>query len=128
MKDWHQFHTRALKNLNPGGYLEQVETSVVAKSDDGSTDHTHMEQAGNLALEAAAKFGKSLKTVDEMEGNMVKAGFVDVKTHYFKLPIGSWPKDKYLKTLGQYQRLVCEESIEMWVMRLWTSVLGVCVD
>lgn len=60
-----------------------------------------------------------------MQDNMIQAGFVDVKIHYFKLPVGPWPKDKHLKTLGRYQRLACQESLEMWVMMLWTRVLGV---
>lgn len=48
-----------------------------------------------------------------------------MSVHTFKIPVGPWPKDKRLKTLGRYQRLVWEESLEMWTMMLYTSVLGV---
>lgn len=84
-------------------------------------------EAGRLSLEAGARFGKSLTTAEEMKDNMIEAGFGDVKIHHFKLPIGPWAKDPHLKRLGRYQRLVCRESMEMWVMMLWTRVLGVCV-
>ena len=60
-----------------------------------------------------------------MKDGMERVGFVDVTEHRFKLPVGPWPKDKHLKTLGRYTRLAWEESMEMWVMMLWTRVLGV---
>lgn len=68
-----------------------------------------------------------MRTVDEMKDGMIKAGFAGVTTHYFKLPIGPWPRDKHLKNVGRYQRLVWEESLEMWLMMLYTKVLGVSV-
>ena len=125
VSDWDRFYKQALQNLVPGGYLEQAEWSVWVDSDDGSAKGTAMAQSGDISLDAAKKFGKSLQTVNEMEENMKKAGFSDVTVHTFKIPIGPWPQDKRLKTLGRYQRLVWEESLEMWVMMLWTSILGV---
>lgn len=128
ISDWHQFYTRALQNLQPGGYLEQLETGIEYKSDDGSLRNTKIEEGGKLSIEAGTKFGKSFRTVEEMHDNMIKAGFVDVKIHHFKLPVGPWPKDQHLKTLGKYQRLACQESLEMWVMMLYTRILGVSLQ
>lgn len=127
VSDWDRFYDQALQNLKPGGYLEQVEWSVAVDSDDGSANDTTIAAAGQVSLQSCDKFGKSARTVDEMEQNMVNAGFTDVTVHSFKIPIGPWPKDKRLKTLGRYQRLVWEESLEMWVMFLWTKVLGVSI-
>ncbi|RJE21808.1 hypothetical protein PHISCL_05864 [Aspergillus sclerotialis] len=124
VSDWDRFYKQALQHLVPGGYLEQVEWSVWVDSDDGSAKGTKMDESGHISLEAAKKFGKSLQTVNEMEENMKKAGFTDVTVHTFKIPVGPWPQDKRLKNLGRYQRLVWEESLEMWVMMLWTSILG----
>ena len=125
--DWGRFYDQALQNLQPGGYLEQLEMSVTVDSDDGSANETYIREAGKFSLESCDKFGKNVRTVDEMEGNMKKAGFTDVTVHSFKVPVGPWPKDKRLKTLGRYQRLVWEESLEMWVMMLWTNMLGVSI-
>lgn len=58
--DWQQFYTRALKNLQPGGFLEQLETGVEPKSDDGSLRNTKIEEGGKLCVAAGTKFGKSL--------------------------------------------------------------------
>lgn len=123
--DWDAFYSQALHHLQPGGYIEQAELGIVAASDDGTAKGTKIEELGILGLEAGDKFGKSLRTVDEMKDGMTRAGFVDVTVQHFKVPIGPWPKDKHLKTLGRYMRLVWEESLEMWTMLLWTKVLGV---
>ncbi|GAB1193960.1 hypothetical protein APSETT444_003197 [Aspergillus pseudonomiae] len=119
-------HVRGLYgNLQPGGYLEQAEMSVTPISDDGSTTGTVYEIWGEKSLEAGDKFGKTLRIVDESKQRMTEAGFVNVTEHRYKLPIGPWPKDPHLKTLGRYCRIVIEESLEMWAMMLWTKILGV---
>jgi hypothetical protein len=125
VKDWDRFYSQAFQHLAPGGYFEQVETAIVHSSDDGTLKGTRLEEAGLLSQQASKSFGKSLDIVWEMKDAMIRAGFADVTEHRFKLPIGPWPKDKRLKTLGRYQRLVWEESMEMWVMMLFTKVLGV---
>ncbi|EAW12408.1 class I SAM-dependent methyltransferase [Aspergillus clavatus NRRL 1] len=122
--DWDKFYEQALKHLKPGGYLEQVEMNVAPTSDDGSTNGTIYDKWGPANLESGDKFGKSFRIVDESKQRMIDAGFEDVVERRYKLPIGPWAKDKHLKTLGRYFRLVCEESLEMWVMMLWTKVLG----
>lgn len=125
--DWDKLYTQALHHLQPGGYIEQLETAILLKSDGGSSNDTTISEFQHLGLESSNKFGKSLNIAEEMKTGMITAGFVDVTEHRFKLPIGPWPKDKHLKTLGRYQRLVWEESVEMWSMMLLTKVLGASV-
>ncbi|KAK9649383.1 hypothetical protein HCH54_003805 [Aspergillus fumigatus] len=79
---------------------------------------------GKASLESGDRFDKTLRIVDESKQRMVDTGFVEVVERRYKLPIGLWSKDKHLKTLGKCFRLVIEESMEMWVMYLWTQVLG----
>lgn len=125
LEDWDHLYSQAFQNLVPGGYIEQVETDIIHHSDDGSISNTKIEEAGILSVKSAENFGKTFDIVKGMKDKMTKAGFVDVTERRFKLPVGPWPKDKYLKTVGRYQRLVWEESLEMWVMLLWTRFLGV---
>lgn len=113
------------RHLKPGGYVEQVEQSVVPKSDDGSTDGTIFEEWGKVSLEAGDAFGKSLRVVDESAQHMREAGFVDVTERRFRVPIGTWAKDPHLKELGRYNRLQWSEGIEGWAMMLLTSILKV---
>jgi SAM-dependent methyltransferase len=123
--DWPQLYAQALRHLAPGGYIEQVEASAVVGSDDGSAEGTKMKALGVLGEQAAARFGKSLSTVDDMGEGLGRAGFVDVEECSFKVPIGPWPADSGLKNIGRFQRLVWDESLEMWAMMLFTKVLGV---
>ena len=125
VEDWDRFYSQAFKHLVPGGYIQQIETGIIHHSDDGSFEGSEMDEAGELSIQAAKVCGKSFDTVLEMKDKLRRAGFVDIKEHRFKLPVGPWPKDARLKTLGKYQRLVWEESLEMWVMMLWTNFLGV---
>lgn len=118
-------HTLFFSCLKPGGYVEQVEMSVIPKSDDGTTDGTIFEQWGKVSVEAGEKFGKSLQLVDESADNMRKAGFEDVVEKRFKVPIGSWAKDSRLKELGKWNWIHWSEGIEGWCMMLLTSILGV---
>ncbi|KAB8248064.1 S-adenosyl-L-methionine-dependent methyltransferase [Aspergillus flavus] len=122
--DWDKFYKEALDHLKPNSYLEQVEVSVVPKSDDGSTNNTVFEEWGRVSLQAGDAFGKTLRIVDEAKEKMIKAGFVDVQEHRFKCPVGPWAKDPRLKVLGKYNRLQWEMGIEGWSMMLLTRFLN----
>ncbi|KAL2836750.1 S-adenosyl-L-methionine-dependent methyltransferase [Aspergillus pseudodeflectus] len=121
--DWDALYRQAYTHIKPGGYIEQVEQSVVPKSDDGTTEGTAFEEWGTISLQAGDAFGKSLRIVDESRDRMVKAGFVDVVERRFKVPIGGWPADPRLQQLGLYNRLQWVEGIEGWCMYLLTNVL-----
>ncbi|KAL3472256.1 S-adenosyl-L-methionine-dependent methyltransferase [Aspergillus californicus] len=122
--DWDVFYNQAFTHIKPGGYIEQVEQSVVPKSDDGSINGTVFEEWGKVSLQAGEAFGKSLSILDEARDRMIKAGFVDVVERRFKVPIGGWASDPRLKQLGLYNRLQWEEGIEGWSMFLLTTVMG----
>ncbi|KAJ0419647.1 S-adenosyl-L-methionine-dependent methyltransferase [Aspergillus carlsbadensis] len=122
--DWDALYNQAYTHIKPGGYIEQVEQSVVPKSDDGSTEDTVFEEWGRISLQAGDAFGKSLRIVDESRDRMIKAGFMDVVERRFKVPIGGWSADPRLKQLGLYNRLQWVEGIEGWCMYLLTTVLG----
>ena len=111
--------------LKPGAWFEQVEISVIAKSEDGSTAGTYMERWGPLALEAGEKFGKSFGIAEDSKQLMEQAGFANVTQRVFKWPIGPWPMDPKLKEIGAYNRLGWEDGIEGWAMHLFTNYLGV---
>ncbi|KAL2811980.1 S-adenosyl-L-methionine-dependent methyltransferase [Aspergillus granulosus] len=122
--DWDALYSQAYAHIKPGGYIEQVEQSVVPKSEDKTTDGTIFEEWGKVSLQAGDAFGKSLRIVDESRDRMIKAGFVDVVEHRFRVPVGGWPSDPRLKQLGLYNRLQWVEGIEGWTMFLLTTVLG----
>ncbi|CAI9627888.1 unnamed protein product [Alternaria alternata] len=122
--NWATFYREALDALQPGGYVEQLEISVVLKSDDGTvTSGSIFDRWGKISLELGDKFGKSLRTVDESRAGLEAAGFVNVVERRWKLPVGGWPADKRFKELGQYNRINWEQGIEGWSLYLLTTVM-----
>lgn len=124
--DFPALYAQALAHLQPGGWFEQTEISVVAYSDDGSTRGTAIERWGPLALEAGKQFGKSFSMAEDMPDLIQEAGFVNVQKHTYKWPVGTWPRDKRLKEIGAYNRLGWEEGLDGWAKLLFTKFLGVC--
>lgn len=111
-------------HLQPGGWFEQLEMSVVPKSDDGTvTPDSIFDRWGKISLELGDKFGKSLRTADEAKAGIEAAGFINVVEHRWKLPIGGWPADKRFKELGLYNRINWEQGIEGWSIYLLTTLM-----
>jgi hypothetical protein len=127
--DWPKFYKESLDHLKPGGWFEQVEMSVVPKSDDGTVSPGHIfEQWGKISVELGEKFGKSLQTVDESKKGIEDAGFINVVEQRWKLPIGGWTKDQKLKEVGLYNRIHWEQGIEGWCLYLLTHVMGWSIE
>ncbi|KAK2767694.1 hypothetical protein FQN54_003852 [Arachnomyces sp. PD_36] len=104
-------YSEVLSHLKPGGWFEQAEISVVARSDDGSLHGTSMDMWGPLALKAGEKFGKSFSIAGDMKELMEEAGFVNVTYRTFKWPIGPWAKDPKMKEIGLYNRVGWSEGL-----------------
>jgi hypothetical protein len=126
IRDWPAFYKEAYDALQPGGWIEQAEMSVVPLSDDGSVTEGHIFHLwGKLSLEAGERFGKSLTIHKDAKGLIENAGFEQVTEKVFKLPIGGWSNDPKLKTLGRWNQLHWECGIEAWCIALLTRVMGV---
>ncbi|CEL06136.1 Putative SAM dependent methyltransferase [Aspergillus calidoustus] len=123
--DWPAFYREALKTLRPGGWIDQLEMSIQFRSDDGTVTDDHILSIWSKTfIEAGDKFGKTFQIAERAKGYMQEAGFVNVTEQRFKLPIGSWSKDKKLKRLGIWNQVHCERSISGWAMALLTRVMG----
>ena len=60
----------------------------------------------------------------QLEGWAKDAGFKNVVHQRFKLPIGPWPRDPHLKTVGLYNITQVLEGLEGFSLRLYCDVLG----
>ena len=112
--------------MKPGGWVEQLETSAYTKTDDGTLPSGGaVERWPKLFREVGDKLGVTFLAADLAASAMKYAGFVNVTERVVKVPVGSWPKDKRLKTWGQWFEYYSLEGLEGFGLRAFTDILGV---
>jgi len=125
IRDWDSFFREVYRSTKPGGWVEVVEHSVEAKSDDGTLPPGHFyEQWTMVSAELAAKSGKSWDIWKEARDRMLDAGFVDVVEMPFKWPMNGWPNDPKLKGIGRFNQYRFDVGAEGFALRLLTKVAG----
>lgn len=126
IRSWPAFYAEALRCLKPGGVIEQLEFSPGFTSDDGTVTLTNsvMGEWGSFGEQVFEKLGRDILIMQKMAALMKEAGFSAVNEQIVKWPIGPWPKDKRLKTIGLWVRTHLEAGLENWAMRGLTGVLG----
>lgn len=126
---WPDLYTQIYHNLEPGGYLHQLEMSIQFKSDDGSLKPDHvLSQWSDIFHEASRRFGKSFYEVWNLVMYMRNTGFVDVHEYLYKVPVNSWPADPHMKELGRWNLLHITQGAEGWGLYLLTKVMGWSVE
>jgi ubiquinone/menaquinone biosynthesis C-methylase UbiE len=129
ISDWTELYRQAFRALRPGGYLENLEFTILLRSDDPSIaeDPEHIfVQWAEIFYQAADRLGKTLKIgLDgRMQRAMEEAGFTDIVVKEHKLPCGSWPKDKRLKEIGMFNLAFMEQSLEGFALFLLREIMG----
>lgn len=59
----------------------------------------------------------------KLEGHLQQAGFVNIRHHRYKLPIGPWAKDPHLKDVGLCNLAQIMEGLEAFSLRLFCDFL-----
>ncbi|ROW04553.1 hypothetical protein VMCG_05035 [Cytospora schulzeri] len=117
--DWTALFKEAYAALKPGAWLESFEGSPHMISDDGTvSDKSAISQWGKFFEEGGKTLGRSFMVVDEgvQRKAMEEAGFVDIQEWDCKAPVGSWPRDKKRKNIGQWAQTALECDIEGYVL------------
>ena len=78
----------------------------------------------NGLIEAGHKLGRDPMPGPRLEGWMKEAGFKNVVHQRFKFPMGPWPRDPHLKTVGLWNITQVLEGLEAFSLRLYCNVLG----
>ena len=113
IKDWPQLMRRCLEHLKPGGWLELQEIHHYPQCHDGSMPPNHpVAQYWNLIFEALAVLGVNFNGTMVLADMMREAGFVNVETRIFHVPIGTWPSNKVLKMVGLYWRTILINGLQ----------------
>ena len=82
--------------------------------DDGTYTGSALETYRNEFQRSMEIANLVLPTGDMLKEFAKDAGFVDVEVHYFKQPLGPWPKDPNMKKLGQILGIVIGTGLEVY--------------
>lgn len=109
-------------NLQPGGWIEQVELDVRVMSDDGSLKPDSLLAGwGQTFLDCASDAGRPLDTQTTMCDSIAAAGFTEIRQKLYKCPIGEWPKHPVYKDAGRVNAVHWKSGLEGWAMWLLTK-------
>ena len=114
----------ARRALKPGGWIELQELRFELGCDDGTV------RPDNKLSEFMANVGRGLTVVGvdllammKNKEETIRAGFVSVDEHIFKIPVGDWPRDRKMKTIGLYNRSVVHDALHGSAMKPFTHGL-----
>lgn len=125
IEDWPGLYRQCFENLESGGYIEQVEFSIVPYHSNGSpASDTLMYRWVELGTAYHKATGKTLFIAETMKGLMEDAGFVDVVETQVHFPMGPWSSDEEYKVLGKWYKKVWLTGMENWLLAACTRYLN----
>ena len=116
-------------NLAPGGWIEQLEIDMPILCDDSTLPpDSHLASMGVTTESAGAAAGKPMDVYNTFETWIAEAGFTDIKSCRYKVPIGDWPKLDVYKHAGRVALQQFKSGLEGWMMWLLTRVSSFSPD
>ena len=123
--DWLRLIPHYYQNLQPGGWMEVKDLDLRLYSEDGSLRDDHALHRWYTKLnEGLERYGKSLRSGEELSTAMSQAGFENLAIARNPLPIGPWPRDTRLKTIGRYNFWQLWEDLEGGSLKPFLNGLG----
>lgn len=93
-------------------------------SDDATvSDSHHLIRFLNDISDAAAQVGRDLRVASRLADFLSEHNFENVQSEALKLPMGPWPRDKRLKTVGLCHREQFLQGLSGIAMGLFTRLL-----
>jgi hypothetical protein len=110
--DWPLFLTRCFNDLlEPNGYIELEGTVPEPISDDFSIPvHPKVRAFCQSLVEASQQRGTPWDTPKRFAQMLEEAGFVDIQTDCYKIPLSDWSKNKKMKNIGREVRTLLARS------------------
>jgi len=130
IKSWPFFYEQAFAALQPGGWAENQEFEVRFGCDDETipADSASVKWA-ELWNQGIESFGLTGRCYPEtMVQQMQAAGFINVTYKFYRMPIGTWPKDKRLRQAGLFNLVGLLDGLSGLSQRVFTKGLNWTVD
>ncbi|KAH6604130.1 methyltransferase type 11 [Trichoderma cornu-damae] len=119
VRDWVKLFRRAMEHLKIGGWIELQEIHHTPRSalpdGDGQLPPDHpVARFWKHVTDGLAVLGIDLDTAanGRLADMMRRAGFTNVTERVLHVPIGIWPKNKILKTVGLYWRTILLDGLQ----------------
>ncbi|KAG6069575.1 hypothetical protein E4U16_007600 [Claviceps sp. LM84 group G4] len=123
IQDWSALFKEAYRCCAPGGWVESVEYEPEICSDDGTTElEPILASWGELFREASKVLNRPLSVKDIQKQAFDEAGFVEERVVRYKVPIGSWPKDRKLAEVGRSAGAALDNDLQGYSQMLWQIV------
>ncbi|KAH0429720.1 hypothetical protein CcaCcLH18_08263 [Colletotrichum camelliae] len=123
--DWPKLVKSTFANANPGGWVEFQDWDLLYRSDDDSINDDHYSmKMDKMFMECSRKVGRDPQPGPQLEQWMRDVGLVNIHHKKIKAPLGTWPKDPYLRELGHMNMIQALDGLEAYNLRLYTSILG----
>jgi hypothetical protein len=114
----------AFDAMRPGGWIELQDYAFPFRAVDDSMKGTAFERWVDDILAATHALGRDWKRVPLYKSCLEECGFVDVQEQLLAWPVGSWPKDEKMKTLGAWCKADVLDGMQGWSMAVLTRGLG----
>ncbi|KAG6044178.1 hypothetical protein E4U39_003610 [Claviceps sp. Clav50 group G5] len=115
LKNTSQVLGHAFKSLRPGGWIELQELLPTPLCDDGTMpDDDPVKYLYEKIERAFEKFGMRAQLPAELEPFLHEAGFENIHCQIFKVPIGSWAKDRTMRIVGLYQKMAVVDVLPIF--------------
>ncbi|KAI5796101.1 S-adenosyl-L-methionine-dependent methyltransferase [Pyronema domesticum] len=126
VSDWNHLVSEMIRCTAPGGYMEISEHRMSVHCDDGTMKPDNGTKAFIETLRTTlVKIGRLHPDVEFLKTLLAKVGFEDIHAKQVKEPVGPWPKDPKMKSLGAMVLLNADTYAESLGMAAFTRVLGV---
>jgi len=93
--------------------VELQELRFVLSCDDSTLREDNQVDAFLKGVkDGLAAFGVSLLGMEKNPDNVRAAGFDNVEERVYKVPLGTWPRDQKMKTIGLYNRSMIYDGLQ----------------
>ncbi|KAI9801235.1 MAG: hypothetical protein M1825_003509 [Sarcosagium campestre] len=129
IRDWPKLIKQMYEYTAPGGWVEFQDYDFQYYSEDGSVGPEEpVLRWDNEVIKGFKTIGCDPLIGPKLKGWAEEAGYVNVVSKRYKLPIGPWAKDKYLKMIGAWNMLFVLDSLEAVTLGVFVNVLGWSVE
>lgn len=111
--------------MKPERYVEFTDFDITARTPDNSLEaDSPLGLQNRIMIEQSTAAGVEPNPGLHLKKWVTDAGFEDVTETVMVLPVGTWPKDKHLKTIGSWNFTQLNEGIEAFCTYLFMNQLG----